>query len=204
MVRRAFLLAACALALAPPAHAYIPRQQALFEDGPSGRYLLDQGWSTRADPHNRGLRQHWERRAARAGFRSVSVPNAFNARDHTARGERSRVQWYRESFLLPGAKSASGWRIRFESVNVRATVWLNGRELGSHVGADLPFELNAGGAVRNGINVLAVRVDGRASRNDIPPAGRERGWWNYGGSPREGHQRKGGELDLGDPPINPP
>ena len=57
------------------------------------------------------------------------MPNAFNAHDYTTKGNRSRVQWYRERFTLPSAAGAAGWRIRFESVNVRADVWLNGRRL---------------------------------------------------------------------------
>ena len=44
-------------------------------------------------------------------------------------------------------------------------------------------------------------MQGHASRNDIPPAGRERGWWNYGGILREVYLRKVGQLDLGDPQV---
>ncbi len=46
-----------------------------------------------------------------------------------------------------------------------------------------------------------MRVDGRASANDIPPAGRSRGWWNYGGILREVYLRKVQRLDLGDPQV---
>jgi beta-glucuronidase len=196
----ALLLAAWCLAAPAGAAAYTPREHALYGDGPSGRYLLDSGWSTRADQHNIGLREGWQRPGHGAGFRRVSIPNCFNARDHTAAGERSRVQWYRERFNLPDSSGATGWRIRFESVNVRADVWLNGHRLGSHVGAHLPFELDARGA-RRGVNDLVVRVDGRADRNDIPPAGRERGWWNYGGILREVYLRKVSAFDLGDPQV---
>ena len=83
---------------------------------------------------------------------------------------------------------------------MRADVWLNGRRLGSHVGAYLPFELAAAG-IHAGTNELVVRVDGRASANDIPPAGRSRGWWNYGGILREVYLRKVPRLDLGDPQV---
>ena len=33
------------------------------------------------------------------------------------------------------------WVIRFESVNYRARVWLNGNPIGRNAGAYLPFEL---------------------------------------------------------------
>src|SRR5919201_2640228 len=146
----ALLLAAWCLAAPCGTAAYTPREHALYGDGPSGRYLLGSGWRTRADQHNTGLREGWQRPGHGAGFRRVTIPNCFNARDHTAAGERSRVQWYRERFNLPDSSGATGWRIRFESVNVRADVWLNGRRLGSHVGAHLPFELDARGARRGG------------------------------------------------------
>ena len=186
-MRRLLPAAVAALLVVPAAaHAYTPREHPLYQDGPSGRYLLDAGWSTSPDRSSR--------------FRPVSIPNAFNARDYTAKGNRSRVQWYRERFTLPGAGGAAGWRLRFESVNVRADVWLNGRKLGSHVGASLPFELPATG-IRRGTNELLLRVDGRMRRDDIPPAGRGQGWWNYGGILREVYLQKVYPLDLGDPQV---
>jgi beta-galactosidase/beta-glucuronidase len=174
------------LALAPAAHAYTPTERVGYADGPDGRYLLDQGWSTS--------------RARSGPFHPVRVPNAFNARRLNERGERGWTQWYRERFTLPAAAGASAWRIRFESVSVHADVWLNGRKIGAHTGAHLPFELAAGG-IRAGSNELLVKVNGHARRDDIPPAGRERGWWNYGGILREVYLRKVGSLDLGDPQI---
>src|SRR5947199_10531691 len=101
---RAILMAGALLLLpAAVAHAYTPTQRALYTDGPTGRYLLDQGWST---ARSRG-----------GPWRTVSIPNAFNARDYSQRSELSRVQWYRERFSLPSDQSAAAWRIRFESVN---------------------------------------------------------------------------------------
>jgi beta-glucuronidase len=201
---RRFLPIAIAALLALPAGAgaYTPRQHPLYEDGPSGRYLLDSGWTTRADHHHMGLKNRWQRPGATAGFHGVSVPDAFNAGDLTIKGNRSYVQWYRERFTLPSASAsgAAGWRLRFESVNVIAEVWLNGRLLGTPVGGYLPFELAAKG-IRPGVNELVVRVDGRASRDDIPPAGRRRGWWNYGGILREVYLREVSRLDLGDPQV---
>ena len=189
------------LALATPALAAAPPERALYDDGPSGRHLLDSGWTTRADPRDVGRRGHWERPGRDAGFRRTSVPHAFNARDRSRRGFASRVQWYRTRFDLPGGE-ATGWRLRFESVNRHATVWLNGRRLGSHEGAYLPFELQAR-ALRERGNELVVRVDGRGSRTDLPPSTRVRGWWNYGGILREVYLRRTTGLDLADLQVRP-
>ncbi|HWH44032.1 MAG TPA: glycoside hydrolase family 2 TIM barrel-domain containing protein [Thermoleophilaceae bacterium] len=184
-------------AAAPAAAAQVPPERPLYADGPDGRHLLASGWETRADTRDRGLRERWYRPGRDRGFRSVRVPHAFNAGDRSSRGFRSRVQWYRARFDLPRDPDAVAWRLRFESVNREATVWLNGRRLGRHEGAHLPFELSAR-SLRPRDNELVVRVDGRESRTDLPPSTRPRGWWNWGGILREVYLRRVAALDLSD------
>ena len=198
-MRAALLAAALALPAAAPAQAAdVPAERALYADAPNGLHLLESGWSTRPDPEDRGLDRGWQRPGAASGFRSVAVPHAFNTRPLSESGFRSRVQWYRTRFDLPDATDATGWKLRFESVNMGATAWLNGRKLGAeHRGAHLPFELPATG-IRPGENELVVRVDGRLRPTDLPPSTRERGWWNYGGILREVYLRKVRSFDLAD------
>jgi beta-glucuronidase len=199
---RAILAALAALlALAVPAAALAaatPPQRAATTDGPSGRSLLDGGWSTRADPHDVGRRRDWQRPGFARGFRAVRVPDAFNAQDLTARGMRSRVQWYRTTFHAAQAAGTTGWALRFEAVNRRADVWLNGRPLGGHSGAFAPFELAADGlrSAPGAVNELVVRVDGRPSPSDLPPSTRPRGWWNWGGIVRDVSLRRLTTFDV--------
>ncbi len=130
------------------------------------------------------------------------MPNAWNARDHSDASHRGTVAWYRKDFVLPSRDAALGWKLRFESVNYRAKVWLNGVLLGEHEFAYVPFELPTTGLVRNGVNRLVVRVDNRRTRADIPrgyerPNGRPGGgWWNYGGILREVYLRKFEGVDV--------
>jgi beta-glucuronidase len=199
-VKRLALLTSLFAFVAAPAHAAAPTpsERALYEDGPDGRHLLDRGWTTRADTRDLGLRRGWQREGRRGGFKPVAVPSSFNARDLSDRSFRSRVQWYRLRFTLPDDESATGWAFRFESVQRTARVWLNGRELGRHVGAYLPFELPARG-IRPGENELVVRVDGRMSGSDLPPSPPlPLGWWNHGGILREVYLRRLSGLDLSD------
>jgi beta-glucuronidase len=92
--------------------------------------------------------------------------------------------------------------LRFESVNYRATVFLNGREIGTHEGAFVPFEVPAKAARRGGVNRLVLRVDNRRRRTDLPPAQDQQngrpggGWWNYGGLLREAYLRRVEGVDV--------
>lgn len=201
MRRAAGILAAAALlalsaATAPGDPPVLP-ERALYTDAPNGMFLIEDGWSTRADPSDAGLRSGWQREGAVDGFAPVSVPNAFNAGDLSRASFVGRVQWYRVSFNRPELDGVTGWRLRFESVNVAATVWLNGAEVGRHRGAYLPFELPAD-QLRAGANELVVRVDSRGNAGDLPPANRPRGWWNYGGILREVYLRAVRTFDLND------
>jgi beta-glucuronidase len=196
-------IAAIAAVLAAQAHvaiavaaAPVPSERTLYADAPNGMFLLDQGWTSRADPSDAGLRDGWQRPGQTDGFAPVAIPNAFNAGDLSRRSFSGGVQWYRTTFTQPQVDGVAQWRLRFESVNVDATVWLNGTEIGHHRGAYLPFEF--AGDVRAGENELVVRVDSRGRPGDLPPSNRPRGWWNYGGILREVYLRAVRSLDLSD------
>jgi beta-glucuronidase len=204
------LLGASAAQAQGPAYAATPPTKgALYTDGQSGRYLLGGAWLFRADATDVGLSQRWYSNvAATDGWSPVTVPNAYNAGNFSQASMNGYVGWYRRDFTLPSgafAKSVSGgdrhWIIRFESVNYRATVWLNGRKIGSHTGAYLPWELDLTG-LRAGVNRLIVRVDNRRSKFDLPP-GPGGGWFNYGGIVREVYLRAVQRADISQVQVRP-
>ncbi len=186
-----------------------PTKGALYQDGQTGRYLLGGAWLYRADPTDVGQAQGWFRNiAATDGWSPVTVPNAYNAGDISAASMAGSVGWYRRDFTVPATafaryvrKADRHWIVRFESVNYRATVWLNGRKLGSHAGAYLPFEFDLKG-LRSGVNRLIVRVDDRRTRGDLPP-GPGGGWWNYGGLLREVYLRSVQRVDVSRVQVRP-
>jgi beta-glucuronidase len=190
---RALLLATLVAALiAPAARADVPSATTLSEDGPAGRHLVGGQWRFRLDGGDVGLRRHWERRASTAGWTAVTVPNAWNAGDESPASMAGSVGWYRKDLSLPDASRALDWALRFESVNYRMQAWLNGKPIGTHTGAYLPFTLDLRkGLKRRGSNRLVVRVDSRRRSSDFPPSGTAStgvptgGWWNYGGLTRE-------------------
>jgi beta-glucuronidase len=192
-----------AAAAAPPTFG------ALYQDGPTDRWLLGGAWLYRADPSGVGVAQgFWRDSAATDGWSPVSVPNSFNAGDLSQASMDGSVGWYRRDFTLPAHAFSSyvparfrSWIVRFESVNYRATVWLNGRQIGSHAGAYLPFEFDLKG-VRAGVNRLVVRVDDRRSAGDLPP-GPSGGWWNFGGLQREVYLRSVQRVDMSPVEVRP-
>lgn len=203
---------------APPAgaqttgSAYVatpPTQGALYPDGPGDRYLLGGDWLYQADPGDVGVQGGWWRDAAETtGWSPVTVPNSYNAGDLSVASMNGSVGWYRRDFTVPTAAFAGyvparfrSWIIRFESVNYFATVWLNGRRIGTHAGGFLPFELALKG-VRSGVNRLVVRVDDRRGPEDLPP-GPSGGWWNFGGIQREVYLRSVQRADLSEVRVRP-
>ncbi len=217
IARRLALLSLAALMAVPSiAHAQAlvysaspPTPGALYRDGQTGRYLLGGAWLYRSDPADVGLTQQWwQATGSTTGWSPVSVPNAYNAGDLSSASMTGSVGWYRRDFTVPSGAFANDvpasqrhWIVRFESVNYRASVWLNGRLLGSHVGAYLPFELDLAG-LHAGVNRLIVRVDDRRAGGDLPP-GPGGGWWNYGGLLREVYLRAVQSVDLSQAIVTP-
>jgi beta-glucuronidase len=201
----ALLACACLGALVPPAGAAdVPLAGALYRNGPSGRYLLGGLWNLRADPADDGKKAHWERSRSLNGWTGINVPNAANAGDFSEQSYLGSVHWYRKDFTAPRAPHGSRWIFRFESVNYRATVWLNGKLIGTHTGAYLPFEIEAANFKRTGVNRLVVRVDSRRGLFDVPSLALRRdgrytgGWWNYAGILREVYLRQVKRFDFKD------
>jgi beta-glucuronidase len=202
------MLAAIAIS-APDARGDTPTAGSVYRDGPSGRYIVGGTWYRRSDRTGRGLKRGYQRETSRRGWRGVTVPNAANANDNSARSYLGGVWWYRKDFELPSSGTAFQWILRFESVNNRATVWLNGHRLGAHTGGYLPFELGTKGLKRRGTNRLVVRVDSRRRALDVPAGGARRGgryvggWWNYAGILREVYLRRVEGLDLVNVNVRP-
>jgi hypothetical protein len=83
------------------------------------------------------------------GLNNLAIPESLNKQDY----------WYRVEFKAPDAVKGRRTTLTFDGINYRAAVWLNGKSLGTIVGAfrrgvfDVTDTLRPGGS-----NVLAVRV----------------------------------------------
>ena len=89
--------------------------------------------------------------------------------------------WYERKF---DARPKPGMRqfLRFGAVNYHATVWINGKQVGTHEGGFTTFAIEVTGALRSGENRIVVAADSQASETTIPPSVTD--WENYGGITR--------------------
>jgi beta-glucuronidase len=188
-----------ALALAPAARAQdavdpdaitTPKPGQMYDDGRTGKYLLDGPW--------------WFRMDKTSTWRPIQVPFVWNATDESPDSMRGGVGWYRKDFRFPRARKGTQWILRFESVNYRATVYLNGRVVGRHESPHIPFEFDLARFAKRGVNRLEVKADSRRGTKTLPPLKKlsnglpSGGWWNYGGIQREVYLRPVGKVDMTD------
>jgi beta-galactosidase len=66
--------------------------------------------------------------------------------------------WYRRTFETPAQKEGERTLLNFEAVDYECAVWLNNRQVGAHVGGNLPFSFDITAALKAGANTLTVRV----------------------------------------------
>jgi len=71
----------------------------------------------------------------------------------------SFAHWYRSTFILPKTFEGKTVWLKFSGVNWKATLFLNGKNLGTITGASLRGHFNITDALRPGENALAVCID---------------------------------------------
>jgi beta-glucuronidase len=182
----------------------------IYKDGPDNRYLLGGDWLFRLND-GEGSKQRLQRQTSTDGWARTTVPNAWNAGDNSVASMTGTVGWYRKDFRLPDRRARMDWLVRFESVNYRARVWLNGKRIGRNTGAYLPWDLRLPRSAlkRQGTNRLVVRVDNRRLKTDFPPSGLTGsgdpagGWWNYGGLLREVYLQRVDRIDITSLTVRP-
>jgi beta-galactosidase len=141
-------------------------------------------WRATLDAEDRGEREeYFKPDYAAKGWKDVNVPGSFA--DVAPEIDRYEgVGWFRRTFRVPPKWQGKRMVLRFEGVNHRCKVWVNGRLVGENPDAFLGFEIPVGPEMRfDAENVVVVRVDNGRRRDTIP--GGRLGWHPYGGILRE-------------------
>ena len=90
--------------------------------------------------------------------------------------------WYRNRFQYQ-LKDSKRVFLHFAAVNYEAIVFVNGNEIGKHIGGFTPFNFEVTGLLKNGENSLVVKVDNKRAFDAVPTVNSD--WWNYGGITRQ-------------------
>ncbi|HET6205603.1 MAG TPA: glycoside hydrolase family 2 TIM barrel-domain containing protein [Terracidiphilus sp.] len=162
--RRKFIqvLSTGVVALARADAAAPENSTAGHDDVQSAVLALRDGWEFHLDPA--GAMEAPEDGA----WESIQVPHTWQSLGRSP--EYTGVAWYRLRFDAPASWASQHVGVEFEAVNHSAHVFLNGREVGQHIGkgytaftVDLSPHLKVGEQ-----NTLLVRIDNRPGDRMLP------------------------------------
>lgn len=112
---------------------------------------------------------------------TLKVPGDWNTQDDRLFFYNGRV-WYKRDFNLQ-KKTDKRYFIHFGAVNYNAQVYINGEHAGSHIGGYTSFNCEITNFVKDGDNLVVVKVDNTLTDQDIPTTRTD--WMNYGGITRD-------------------
>ena len=112
---------------------------------------------------------------------TMKIPSDWNTQDERLFFYEGTV-WFKKSFQ---AKPTSDYRtlLYFGAVNYDSHIWVNGKKAGHHVGGFTPFNYDISSLLKDGENVVIVKVDNKRHAEDVPTQIFD--WWNYGGITRD-------------------
>ena len=112
---------------------------------------------------------------------TMQIPSDWNTQDERLFFYEGTV-WFKKSFQ---AKPSNDYRtlLYFGAVNYDSHVWVNGKKAGHHVGGFTPFNCDISSLLKDGENVVIVKVDNKRHAEDVPTQIFD--WWNYGGITRD-------------------
>ena len=112
---------------------------------------------------------------------TMMVPGDWNTQDERLFFYEGTV-WLKRSFDW---HQTAGRRtlLYFGAVNYETHVYVNGQQTGHHVGGFTPFNMDVTDLLKEGENVLIVKVDNKRRTENVPTLIFD--WWNYGGITRD-------------------
>ncbi|MBQ6965388.1 MAG: beta galactosidase jelly roll domain-containing protein [Bacteroidaceae bacterium] len=112
---------------------------------------------------------------------SMQIPSDWNTADEKLFFYEGTV-WFRRLFDYH-KKEGKRALLYFGAVNYEAIVFVNGKEMGKHVGGFTPFCYDVTDVLHEGENFVVVKVDNKRHADNVPT--RIFDWWNYGGITRD-------------------
>jgi beta-glucuronidase len=181
--RRDFLLLTTSIGLAagaagaveaqprPPASKVQAVPCALAPRQTATRNLLDLAglWDFQLDPDDRGESQGWATQLPAPVL--IGVPGSWNEQFQDTR-DYTGVAWYQTRTVLPRAWRDQRIILRVGSAVYHATVWVDGRPVGEHLGGHLPFAFDITAlAPWDRPATITIRVENIGMPTRVPPSG---------------------------------
>ena len=112
---------------------------------------------------------------------TMKIPGDWNTQDERLFFYEGTV-WFKKSFQATPMKDIRTL-LYFGAVNYDCHVYVNGKKAGHHIGGFTPFNFDVTALLKEGENVVIVKVDNKRHAEDVPTQIFD--WWNYGGITRD-------------------
>lgn len=91
--------------------------------------------------------------------RRIVVPFAYQSvASGIGETDQHEVMWYRRNFTLPDRAEGESVLVHLGAVDFRATVWVNGHHVASHVGGHTPISADISDFLEDGSNEIVVQA----------------------------------------------
>ncbi|HDS06720.1 MAG TPA: glycoside hydrolase family 2, partial [Bacteroides sp.] len=134
------------------------------------RYSMDFGWKFHLGEVTRAQEPDFDD----SGWRDIRIPHDWSielpfSEDAPAGGRGGYlpggIGWYRKTFSLSQSDVQKNLWLDFDGIYMNSDVWINGQHLGRHPYGYSGIFYDLSGYVREGENILAVRVDNSLQPN---------------------------------------
>jgi beta-galactosidase len=116
---------------------------------------------------------------------AINLPHTWNSQDATDNdpGYRRSASWYKKNLVIASIDSDKVYQLYFEGSNITTTVYVNGNEVGTHIGGYIGFTFDITKYINSGNNEVLVRVDNSYNIEIIPS--QKSDFFIYGGITRD-------------------
>ena len=99
---------------------------------------------------------------------NVGLPHSFSLPYFMAQTFYAGYGWYRKHFAVPASWSGKSVFLEFQAAFQQAQIYVNGKQVGQHIGGYNGFSIDITSAISDGDNVVAVRLNNNWNAQ-IPP-----------------------------------
>ena len=141
---------------------------------------------------------------ANENWEDIDLPHTWNAIDATdlTPGYRRDGSWYRKDIEISNINSGQVFQLYFEGVNITSKVYVNGKNVGEHIGGYIGFNLDITDAVKEGKNQILVYANNGYNPEVIPS--QKSDFFIYGGITRDVWLKKLPAVHIKDLKITTP